>query len=220
MGEIQIGTVIADFVKRLEGEPHHRYLSWEHCYRCFQNYRDFRHAQDKLDTAALHLGFYLASWGMLRGSSRLLQKDYKFYLPVVETLIEERFDDLWNPLVCQDNTTHLSELIFKREGKKGIGPSLWDTIHKLDGEFEPSDILLTKILLGTMACIPAYDRFAQAGLKQEGLTGSYGKRSYEQIIRFYEIHQDEFEKAQPTKGMTYPPMKLLDMYFFELGQQA
>ena len=57
-----------------------RSLSWEHCFRVF---RDARTAPSPdYDYLSLHLAFYLASWGMYRGSSFLLQKDYKVLRPL------------------------------------------------------------------------------------------------------------------------------------------
>jgi hypothetical protein len=38
------------------------------------------------DALSLHLAFFLASWGMYRGSSFLLQKDYTIHRPVVRLL--------------------------------------------------------------------------------------------------------------------------------------
>ncbi|WP_298536796.1 hypothetical protein [uncultured Algibacter sp.] len=58
-----------------------RYNSWNHCYKAFGN--------PKLDnnTLSLNLAFYLASWGMYRGSSGLLQKDYKIHIGVVKKIM-------------------------------------------------------------------------------------------------------------------------------------
>jgi hypothetical protein len=57
--------------RSLAVDEHHRYRSWEHCYRYFRQRRHLRADRD-IDHAALQLGFYLASWGMYRGSSFLL----------------------------------------------------------------------------------------------------------------------------------------------------
>lgn len=43
--------------------------SRNHCFEAFGRLKD-------LELLSLHLGFYLASWGMYRGSSGLLQKDF------------------------------------------------------------------------------------------------------------------------------------------------
>jgi hypothetical protein len=48
-----------------EAGEHGRYLSWDHCYGYFQRNSPEIIAADR-DHAALHLGFYLASWGMYR----------------------------------------------------------------------------------------------------------------------------------------------------------
>src|SRR3989338_7710414 len=92
---IKISNVIRD-IKKSQSATYHRGKSWEHCYIFFRKYKKFRNDNNLLDRAALHLGFFLASWGMLRGSSFLLQKDYKFYVPLVDILIEPKYDKLWN----------------------------------------------------------------------------------------------------------------------------
>jgi hypothetical protein len=66
---------------------YHRYLSWEHCYQYFQEQSQTGILRDR-DTAALHLGFYLASWGMYRESSFLLQRDYRVHTHVIDVLAD------------------------------------------------------------------------------------------------------------------------------------
>jgi hypothetical protein len=59
-------------------KQHHRYRSWEHCYRYFRQVGGTAReviAADP-DHAALVLGFYMASWGMYPGASFLLRFDY------------------------------------------------------------------------------------------------------------------------------------------------
>src|SRR6266487_3864954 len=82
------------FYKQLLIDPNHRYRSWEHCYLHFQKHDSFNCEED-IDTATLHLAIYLASWGMYRGSSQLLQKDYRVHAPVVRELLDDRYISLW-----------------------------------------------------------------------------------------------------------------------------
>src|SRR3954453_15052724 len=63
---------------------HHRYRSWEHCYQYFHGATPAAVAADR-DVAALRLGFYLASWGMYRGSGFLLQNAYTVHLGVIDS---------------------------------------------------------------------------------------------------------------------------------------
>ena len=65
---------IRDVFKEIEKSDqsvYHRGKSWEHCYTFFRKYKTLRNDKLLVDYAALHLGFFLASWGMLRGSSFL-----------------------------------------------------------------------------------------------------------------------------------------------------
>jgi hypothetical protein len=47
-------------------------------------------ADDDLVVASLHLGFYLASWGMMRGSGDLLQNSLYSLKPVVQAILREQ----------------------------------------------------------------------------------------------------------------------------------
>jgi hypothetical protein len=70
---VSIESKILSYFGELEHDEHHRYRSWEHCYRYFQKASPSRLSKDR-DDAAIRLGFYLASWGMYRGKSFLLQR--------------------------------------------------------------------------------------------------------------------------------------------------
>ncbi len=76
------------FYNQLKVDPNGRFRSWEHCYKCFYDARN--ESNIDYDYLSLQLAFYLASWGMYRGSSFLLQKDYKLHIPVVEELLKEK----------------------------------------------------------------------------------------------------------------------------------
>lgn len=71
-----------EFYNDLNRDPNGRYHSWEYCYSAFFNARKIEIPD--IDYLSLQLSFYLASWGMYRGSSFLLQKDYKIHIPVVK----------------------------------------------------------------------------------------------------------------------------------------
>ena len=72
--------------------PNHRFKSWEHNYRIFCEERE--KTNPDIDKLSIHLSFYLASWGMYRGSSFLLQNDYKIHEEAVKKIIKEEFYSL------------------------------------------------------------------------------------------------------------------------------
>lgn len=81
-----------EFYNDLKVDENGRYRSWEHCYSHFIKARGSQEID--YDYLSLQLAFYLASWGMYRGSSFLLQKDYKVHIPVVKELLNEKCDVL------------------------------------------------------------------------------------------------------------------------------
>ena len=83
-----------EFYGELQKDKNGRYRSWEYCYLNFGKAR--KETNPDLDYLSLQLAFYLASWGMYRGSSFLLQKDYKVHIPVIEELLKEKYDFLVN----------------------------------------------------------------------------------------------------------------------------
>ena len=72
-------------------QPDARYASFDYCYNYFQSFREQGRAVDlaapeNMQVSCLQLGFYLASWGMLRGSSTLLRKSARHYEPVIKVI--------------------------------------------------------------------------------------------------------------------------------------
>jgi hypothetical protein len=160
-------------------ESHHRYRSWEHCFRYFHEATPDDVAENQ-DQAALQLGFYLASWGMYRGSSFLLQHDYKIHLEVIDRLVAPRLADLWRREFGADcNDSELLPLILQAI----------DAVRSAYRPFAATDTLVTKVLLGTFGCLPACDQLFIVGFKSEGYKYSYLNRAFiERILQFCKHH--------------------------------
>ncbi len=214
MGNGDICKHVAAFHNVATENPHSRYLSWEHCYRVF------RDVPDDADYAALHLGFYLASWGMYRGSSFLLQNDYKIHIPAVKVMLDNKYAVLRHPDLAvyqqEDNIKLLFELIVQ------IKELYCETAHFREGQASNvTDTLATKILMGTLGCVPAYDRFFKDGLQAEKLPHSIlNEKSFTKLIDHCLLHEAEFQKARneiSSNDFDYPIMKVIDMYFWQIG---
>ena len=197
-----------------------RSRSWEHCYCVFRDART--DPSPDYDYLSLHLAFYLASWGMYRGSSFLLQKDYKVLLPIVEEILKPEYDCLFG-VACAD--LRESEIQDRLENlNKYIAKHFEPIRDEVAGREVPtpvSPVLITKILMGTLGCVPAYDRFFVDGIKKYKVTTQeYSLESVRKLAKFYEAHNDRLEEARRgmwTEDLTYPQMKLLDMGFWQVG---
>lgn len=204
----------------IESDPNGRYRSWQQCYKLFSDARN--NSNPDYDHLTLMLAFYLASWGMYRGSSFLLQKDYSIHMPVVKELLEKKYDPL-SGIKCVDyrnvDNQHLLSDInrFLKKYYDQVRISVkGDTVKN-----EVSDVLVSKVLMGTLACVPAYDRYFIIGVKnQKATTGQYNLRSIMGLVDYYDNNSDALEAARKQMafdGITYPQMKLLDMAFWQVG---
>ena len=208
------------FFNDSKADEHGRYRSWEHCYSHFINAR--KNNNVNVDYLSLQLAFYLASWGMYRGSSFLLQKDYRVHIPVVKELLRKKYNPLaaiectdfreaYNQKLLLDINEFLNEYYDKiRREVKGI-----ELKNKL------SDTLITKILMGTLGCVPAYDRYFIDGIKKQKIAiGNYNIKSILQLVEFYEKYSEQLESVREkmkVADMLYPQMKILDMGFWQVG---
>jgi len=197
-----------------------RSRSWEHCYRVFRDART--DTSPDCDYLSLHLAFYLASWGMYRGSSFLLQKDYKVLVPIVEEILKPEYDCLFG-VACvglrEDEVQGSLEKLYKY-----IAKNFQPIRNEVAGREVPtpvSPVLITKILMGTLGCVPAYDRFFQDGVATYKVTTrEYSLDSVLRLADIYEAHNDRLEEVRrgfEGDGLTYPQMKLLDMGFWQIG---
>ena len=197
-----------------------RSRSWEHCYRVFRDARI--DPSPDYDYLSLHLAFYLASWGMYRGSSFLLQKDYKVLSPIVEEVLKHEYDCLFG-VACADLREHEVQGSLEKLYKyiaKHFRP-IRDEVAGREVASSVSPVLVTKILMGTLGCVPAYDRFFQDGVATYKVTTQeYSLESVRKLAKFYEEHNDRLEEARHgmrTEDLIYPQMKLLDMGFWQIG---
>ena len=95
------------------------------------------------------------------------------------------------------------------------------TVKSNDVKNKLSDTLITKVLMGTLGCVPAYDRFFVEGVKSQGVTiGNYSIKSLLNLVDFYESNTEHLEKCRKNLfayDLQYPQMKLIDMGFWQIG---
>jgi hypothetical protein len=212
-------------VKRfMEGEgksrgryPNERNASFDYCYNYFQSFREnglreSMASKENLQISCLQLAFYLASWGMLRGSAFLLEKSARHYQPLVELFAT--FDaEIWEVDVEDYNDARSRRLLLrcKEEIATALGKSN-----------KPSDILISKIMLGVFGNVPAFDENFKKGFKLSSLV----EKSLSSIFTFYDGNRSvidsisiptlDFWTGQPTNRL-YTRAKIIDMIGFTEG---
>ena len=198
-------------------DPNGRYKSYEHCRKVFL---DNKNDPKKYDYITLHLYAYLASWGMLRNSF-LMKKDYLFNKPVVEILCKEEYSRLINFAPFIENNQEDIDLILRLKDEiKGYYLNQ-GYFNDLNGEMTQitsvTDTLVSKIILGTIGCIVAYDKYLIRTLSKLHICQSFNSNSINSIIGFARVNQDDIMRLTEELGELYTPMKVVDMYLWEQG---
>ena len=135
-------------------QPMHRYASFDYCFNYFQTRREEGRIASlaegvELQVACLQLGFYLASWGMYRGSTVLLRRSVAHLAPVIN-VIARAPSEAWE--IDVDGYT------------RAACRSLLDLAPRSAGVPEgATDTLVTKIMLGVFGSVPAFDTNFKTG---------------------------------------------------------
>lgn len=156
---------------------------------------------------------------MYRGSSFLLQKDYNVHRDAIVELTDSRYSSLraasCETLYQRSSLDLLFQLVY-RLSEIYVGKR-----KNIDTREAISDTLITKILMGTLGCVPAYDTYFRDVIGQYKVASrTFSPDSIRSLARFYINHKDEFEACRTKiniKGPEYPPMKILDMAFWQIG---
>ena len=111
--------------------------------------------QTTFEQSCLQIGFYLASWGMLRGKSFLLNKSERFYERLVQTIV--RLGP--RSVGCRCGLVHGAE------HRPAFGCRRMPFAKPLAPQKRASDTLVTKIMLGVFGNIPAFDTYFCKGLR-------------------------------------------------------
>lgn len=193
--------------------PNARYASFDYCFNYFQSFREAGNIEsiadvNNIQTTCLHLGFYLASWGMLRGSADLLQKSARHLVPAIE-LIATAETALWEIDAHCYTEANIQRLLAMRRSLCQTYPGM-------------SDILATKIMLGVFGNVPAFDTNFKKGFK----VATFGPKALRKIADFYKENSLVIEKhriptldflsGEPT-ARNYTRAKVIDMAFFVEG---
>ena len=195
--------------------PTDRYASFDYCHNYFFSFADAGRAAELaapeyLEASCLQLGFYLASWGMMRGSTVLLTRSLRYLEPWVRWVAQEPAS-LWRTDVDRYDARSVDLVLSAAASlRRAVAP---DPV---------TDTLATKILLGVFACVPAFDANFRAGFG----TATFSRGSLARVAGFYRQNRDLVDAYRvPTldvrTGLDTPRLysraKVIDMIFFTEG---
>ena len=197
--------------------PNARYSSFDYCFNYFQAFRDTGNTAavanpENVEQSCLELGFYLASWGMFRGSSDLLRRSARHLMPVVQA-ISNMDTGVWEIDADEYTEANIERLLEQAR-----------ILRRAYGSM--SDTLVTKVMLGVFGSVPAFDTNVSRGFKRVLGVSGFGPEALRRIGAFYHENSElldnyrvptlEFLSGEPTERL-YTRAKLIDMAFFVEG---
>lgn len=190
-----------------------RYSSFDYCYNHFYSFYKNNKINElsnekNIEDSCYKLWFYLASWWMMRWSSFLLWKSVVFFQDLIIE-ISKMPKEYWE--IDIDNYTDVNiENLLKI--KKILKISLWISNN-------PSDTLITKIMLWIFWNIPAFDQYFRKWLN----LWTVNKKNLKIIKQFYDENKDDLDSFSiktlnfrnwENSEIFYTKAKILDMYWF------
>lgn len=221
----EITKSVETFLEHSEGNPTQTYgreRSWDFCFNYFQSSLT---PSRNLELSCLQLGYYLASWGMLRGSSYLFRKtNARHYADAVDVI--ERYNPEMRALAPQ----HYPE----PDTQKLILRAYSDLRTALLPDGGSSRTLVTKVMMGTWGVLPSFDYYLVKGFRSLADTKSdnaafrtVGTRSLTLLGEFYAEHKREIDTLSERfttldfqgelSDRCLPKAKVIDMFGFQRG---
>lgn len=231
MTDTKVEELIRTFMKSREAK--HRYASFDYCFNYFHSFKNKGDLAnpEHLQTACLHLGMFLASWGMYRGKGALLKKaSIKHFESVVGVIAQLNCSEVWSmDANTYDQPATRDRLIECYERIRDVVTF---------GKEQSHWILVTKVMLGVFGCTPAFDtRFTKtfralalypydSNKPDAPRFRRFNDGALSQIGDFYKKHSgviDKWAKQIKTLGfetgmdtkVPYTKAKIIDMVGFQ-----
>ena len=204
------------------GNDYPRLKAWEFLYEyvwdeCRTNWADLI-SEDQIETTALHIGFYLANWGMFRGSSGLLQNSNLDLMKALARLLFEGQGSELLELSMDDFASSASKLAYHQK----LLDSVLHSMGSLASNVSWTNTLKSKILMGVWGEFPALDRFYIAACRnlfprRPFITAASGKGLTALSNLVKELNSPFLHLETGRLKLPYPTARVMDMALFQYG---
>lgn len=192
------------------------YFQWENCRSAFKKARSQRDNIDELYLAD-ELRKYLINFGMNRGANKSFLRDSNKLIPTIRCILSTKYDKLFD-LTPKEilNSWRAVEKICLVSSELRIA-------LQVEQDYHASTTMITKILMGTYATIPAFDRFLCRATHCLGTIQSHNFpiRHLVRLAQYYEDNTNNFQNIVDSSKeslLDYSEMRLVDMVMWREGQ--
>lgn len=175
-------------------------------------------SEEHIDTTALHIGFYLANWGMFRGSSGLLQNsNLDLMKALAKCLFTGQGPELFE-LSLDNFAPGAPDLAYNQ----ALLDRVLASMETLATNVSWIDTLKTKILMGVWGECPALDRFYIAACRdlfprRAFITTASGKGLTALVGVVEQLNLSPLPLKTGRLELPYPTARVMDMALFQYG---
>ena len=193
--------------------------AWVNCYREFN-----KNSKSSEEDLAKSLDHYLRAWGMYRNS--FINNNPRVHLSVIRILCNGNYWDLKGincsgVIANKDKIKNLINVV----SVEYIKQRSIVKHNKIDSPISP--ILVSKVLLGTLGCVPAYDSNFTKGLEACGIRPkTFGINSVVAVAEAFMDYESELvslgmdNEYAGTEFFSYPCMKIIDSGLWYIGKES
>lgn len=198
-------TKVGGYIKIAKSITYSRFEAYDICHEQFA--KAIRSNVFDYDNLALHLYAFLSSWGMVCRKSVLLQHNYKFLIDVVKIVCDNKYSLLLDINIFATNFNEYTYIDLVIELKNAIAKILNISLK--------SDTMTSKIMLGTLGCVPAYDTNVKKSLKKLGLCSMFSDKGLKDLLSFTCSQKNAILQLRTLyKTLNYSDMKYVDCYLW------
>lgn len=195
---------------------------------CFLNFQRNRYnLLDDLNQNCLNIKEYLMDYGMLR-KGFLKNQHSSIYKPLIIFFDSIKGGIVWDAdIEDYQNEQVLQEFV---NVYNGIERCLQEM--KNDYDWTPSITLVTKIMMGVLGCVPAFDRYVIYYLKKlygKQFKGEFNIQTLKLVYDLYKQNEQEFIEASSqlsyidfednvVSDIPFRVVKMIDNYCFYMGK--
>ena len=177
-----IPTKIQNFMA-LYNQSYPRAQSYDDCHNEFVQKRKNISNSQTLNLLSVNLYACLASWGMVSRKSLLMQHNYQVLTDAVKIVCNSKYDWLVDVDVYSSSfneANYICDVI-----------KIKNLLLSAFSQPAPSETLISKIMLITLGCIPAYDSKVKATMRQQNIKPILDCQGMVDIIEFAKQYKNE-----------------------------
>lgn len=200
LNALNFSNRVGTFIQLMKKTTFSRLEAYDICHQEFV--KAIKSGNFDYDNLALNLYAFLASYGMVCRGNVMLQHNYKYLIEAVKVICDKKYSKLLDIDVLAVPAQDYISLVLDLKN---------ELAKKLKVVADKHDTLLSKIMLGSLGCVIAYDFYVCKSLGKLRICKKFSNRGLNELLTFIKSHDKAIRNLQSIyNALNYSVMKLTD----------